>query len=63
MTSIANPTSSNGMNSSPKKAIDIIQMSRVLLVSTVDLCAAEACLVIATPVALKAEIEQMIPRD
>lgn len=38
-------------------------MSRVLQVSTVDLYAAEAYLVMATPVALKQEIETMMPND
>jgi hypothetical protein len=35
----------------------------VLLVSTVDLCGAEAYFVVATPKALKPAIEQIIPRD
>jgi hypothetical protein len=42
---------------------EISQMRRVLQVSTVDLWAAEAYLVMATPVALKQEIEQMMPKD
>jgi len=39
------------------------QITRVLQVSTVDLWAAEAYLVIATPKALKKAMETMIPQD
>jgi hypothetical protein len=42
---------------------DITQINNVLQVSTVDLCGADAYLVMATPVALKHEIEQIIPMD
>jgi len=52
-----------GTSTSVFMRIDIIQINKVLQVSTVDLCGADAYLVMATPVALKHEIEQIIPID
>ena len=62
-------TSRKKANSSPQLncswPVDrlMIQMNRVRQVSTVERWAAEAYFVIETPVALKQEIEKIIPMD
>lgn len=56
------PINSYQMKVSNPIIMEMIQMNRVLQVSTVDLCGALAYLVTATPHALKEAMDAMIPK-
>lgn len=62
-TRMINPASSPIRNFSLPARRNTIQISKVLQVSTVDLWAAEAYLVIITPVALNPAMERMLQQD